>query len=181
MKRIRLRFENLQQVSGGDGIAIVLLTDQERRRALTVICDEPMKQQFLLRMQAPQQCATMLPEAPLTLLPSTYEMMVFGLYDGQYQVALMGNDGETVRLRMSDAVLLTMMSDIPLYIEEGLMARQCVPFEEEATGIAIPINTMDVSRLKHVLQKAVDEENYELASQLRDEINRRHSDHSSQS
>lgn len=164
----------MQQVSGGDGVAIVLLTDQERQRALTVICDEPMQQQLLLRMKVPQQCATMLPEALLTLLPSTYELMVFGLYDGQYQVALMGNDGATVRLRMSDAVLLTMMSDIPLYIEEGLMARQSVPFEEKATGIAIPINTMDVARLKLVLQKAVDEENYELASQLRDEINRRH-------
>ncbi|MBP5338141.1 MAG: UvrB/UvrC motif-containing protein [Prevotella sp.] len=166
----------MQQVSGGDGIAIVLLTDEERRRALTVICDEPIQQQLLLRLKAPKECATMLPEALLTLLPSTYELMVFGLYDGQYQVAMMGNDGETVRLRMSDAVLLTLMSDIPLYIEEGLMARQSVPFEEKATGIAIPINTMDVGRLKLVMQKAVDEENYELASQLRDEIKRRHSE-----
>ena len=175
MKRTRLRFENMQQVVGGDGIAIVLLTDEERRRALTVICDEPMMQQLLLRMRNPRLCSSMLPEVLLSLLPSTYELMVFGLYEGQYQVALMGSDGESTRLRMSDAVLLTLMSDIPLYIEEGLMACQSVPFHENSTGIAIPINTLDVKRLKVVLQKAVDEENYELASRLRDEINRRSS------
>lgn len=163
----------MQQVSGADGIAVILLTDMERRNALTVVCDEPMMQQMLMRMENPQQCRNMLPEALLSLLPSRYEIMVFGLYQGQYQVALMDEGGESARLRMSDAVLLTLMSDIPMYIEESLMTRQCTPFDEKATGIAIPINTMDVPRLRMALQHAIDEENYELASQLRDEIKRR--------
>ena len=55
------------------------------------------------------------------------------------------------------------------------MSRQSTPFDETATGIAIPINTMDVPRLKMALQQAIDNENYELASQLRDEIQRRSS------
>lgn len=173
MKRVRLRFENMQQIVGGDGIALVLLTDMERQRALTVICDEPMMQQLQLRMKNPSLCRTMLPEALLSLLPSSYEMMVFGLYDGQYQVVLMDETGNTARLRMSDAVLLTLISNIPLYIEEGLMASQSVPFDENATSIAIPINTMDMKRLKNALQHAVEVENYELASRLRDEINSR--------
>ena len=173
MNRLKLRFENMQQIVGGDGIALVLLTDMERQRALTVICDEAMMQQLLLRMKNRRLCRTMLPEALLAMLPSTYEMMVFGLYDGQYQVALMDETGNTARLRMSDAVLLTLMSDIPLYIEEKLMVAQSVPFDEKATGISIPINTMDMPRLKMALQHAVDEENYELASKLRDEINNR--------
>ena len=66
------------------------------------------------------------------------------------------------------------MSDIPLYIENGLMERQCYPYDEKADSIAIPINTMDLPRLKMAMEKAVEDENYELASQLRDEINRRH-------
>ena len=151
----------------------MLLTDEERQRVLTVICDEPMMQQLLLRMKNPSLCRTMLPEALLSLLPSSYEMMVFGLYNGQYQVVLMDENGNTAQLRMSDAVLLSIMSHIPLYIEEKLMAAQSVPFDEHATGISIPINTMDVARLKLALQKAIDDENYEMASKLRDEINNR--------
>ena len=141
MRRIRLRLENMQQVKGGDGIAVILLTDMQRMNAITVVCDEQMMQQILMRMQNPRICATMLPEALFSLLPSKYEMMVFGLYQGQYQVVLMDEKGESARLRMSDAVLLMLISDIPLYIEEKLMQRQCTPYDETAPGIAIPINT----------------------------------------
>lgn len=154
-------------------MAIVMLTDDERRRVLTVVCDEPMMQQIYMRLKNPRLCRTMLPETLVGLLPSTYEMMVFGLYEGQYQVAIMDEHGESSRLRMSDAVLLSIISHIPLYIEEDLMRRQSVPFDETATGIAIPINTMDIPRLKMALAKAIDVENYELASKLRDEINNR--------
>ena len=173
MKRIRLRFENLQQVKGSDTMGIILLTDTNRMNVITVVCDEPMMQQIVMRLQNRQLCPTMLPEALVSMLPSKCEMMVFGLYQGQYQVVLMDEKGESARLRMSDAVLLMLISDIPLYIEESLMTRQSTPYDETASGIAIPINTMDVPRLKMALQRAIDDENYELASQLRDEIYRR--------
>ena len=165
----------MQQIAGSDDMGIILLTDMKRLRAITVVCDEPMMQQIMLRVRNPRQCRTMLPEAMLSLLPSKYEIMVFGLFQGQYQVVIMDEKGNSTRLRMSDAVLLMLISDIPLYIEESLMARQSTPYDETATGIAIPINTMDVPRLETALQSAIDDENYELASQLRDEINRRKS------
>lgn len=173
MKKIRLRFENLQQVKGSDFMGVILLTDEDRLNVISVVCDEAMSQQLTLRLQSKPLCRTMLPEALVGLLSSKYEMMVYGLYQGQYQVVLMSCQGETARLRMSDAVLLMLISDIPLYIEENLMKRQSTPYDETAKGIAIPINTMDEPRLKMALQHAIDDENYELASQLRDEINRR--------
>ena len=174
MKRIRLRFESIQQVAGSDELAIILLTDEARKNALSVVCDEPMTRQIVLRLQSPGHCKTMLPEALVAMLGEPHEMMVFGLHDGQYQVVLADASYQrNYRLRMSDAVLLSIISGFPLYIEEMLMRRQCVPFDEQATGIAIPINTMDVERLNLAMQKAIDEENYELASKLRDEMKRR--------
>ena len=53
------------------------------------------------------------------------------------------------------------------------MQRQRVAYDEHGTGVSIPINSMDTPRLKAALRNAVEEENYELASQLRDEIKRR--------
>ena len=174
MKRTLLRFENVQQLVGGEGMAVIILTDEERKRALSVVCDEPMSQQLQMRIANPKACRNMLPETLLGLLPESYEMLVCGLLDGQYQVMLMNGIGDSVRLRMSDAVLLSLISDIQLYIEDNLMERQCTPFDERAQKIAIPINTMDLSRLQSALADAVENENYELASQLRDEINKRH-------
>ena len=174
MRRTLLRFERLQQIVGGEGMAVIILTDMERKNAVSVVCDEPMSQQIQMRVSNPKLCKNMLPETLLSLLTSSYEMMICGLFEGQYQVVLMDDIGNLVRLRMSDAVLLSLMSDIPLYIENGLMERQCYPYDEKADSIAIPINTMDLPRLNMAMEKAVEDENYELASQLRDEINRRH-------
>ena len=175
MRRILLRFENLQQIVGTDDVSVVVLTDEARERALSVVCDVEMTHQLLMRLHGNRElCRTMLPEVLLQLLPSSYEMMIVGIYDGQYQVMLMDMEsGESVRIRTSDAVLLSIISHVPLYIEERLMQRQSVAFEEHATGVSIPINSMDTARLKAALKNAVEEENYELASQLRDEINRR--------
>lgn len=175
MQRILLRFENMQQIMGSEDLSVILLTDEARQRALSVVCDAEMTKQILIRLQGNRKVnKTMLPEALLQLLPSVYEMMIVGIYDGQYQVMLMDvKNGEQVRIRTSDAVLLSIISHIPLYIEERLMQRQSVPFDESATGVAIPINSMDTPRLKAALHNAIEEENYELASHLRDEIKRR--------
>lgn len=174
MKRILLRFESLQQVVGNEHLAVIMLTDEERHRAISVVCDEMMMQQIAFRMNHPDLCKAMLPEVLTRLLPYSLEMVIVGIFDGQYQVVLMDvENGCSERIRMSDAVLLNIISQTPLYIEENLMAKQCSPFDENAKGVAIPINTMATPQLKSALEQAVEEENYELASQLRDEINRR--------
>ena len=171
MKRVRLRFENIQQVVGSDDVAVILLTDMLRERAISVVCDERMTQQFMMRMRHPELCRTFLPEALSQMLEQHYELMVYGLHDGQYQTVLSDIDfNKNTSIRMSDAVLLSMITGYPMYIEETLFMRQSNPFDENAKGIAIPINTMDRSRLNIALQNAIDNENYELASRLRDEI-----------
>jgi bifunctional DNase/RNase len=77
------------------------------------------------------------------------------------------------KIRMSDAVLLSMISDVPLYIDGALMEQQSIPFQEANTRVSIPINTLDIDKLKEALDKAVDEENYRLASVIKDELGRR--------
>ena len=155
-------------------MSVILMTDMDRQRALSVVCDELMTKELMLRLNGNPICQNLVPETLLHFLPSQYEMMVVGVYDGQYQVMLMDMaSAQTERIRMSDAVLLMLISRVPLYIEEGLMQRQCVSFDEHSTGVAIPINTMDVEKLREMLGHAVEDENYELASQIRDEIKRR--------
>ena len=53
------------------------------------------------------------------------------------------------------------------------MSKQCAPYVKEAQGVAIPVNTISTDMLKDALAKAIEEEKYELASHLRDELRRR--------
>lgn len=50
---------------------------------------------------------------------------------------------------------------------------QSMPYAGHADRLAIPINTLDTKKLAIELQKAISEEDYRLASQIQDELNRR--------
>ncbi len=174
MNRIRLCYDSLRQVSGSGELWILVLTDEQRRQSLSVVCDEDIAAQMRLRINAPDISKILLPEALVEMLPSEYEMLIVGVYNGQYQVVLMDvMTGKSTRIRISDAVLLSIISSIPLYIEEELMKRQNAPCDNLNGGVSIPINAMNTEILKVALEKAVEDENYELASHLRDEINLR--------
>lgn len=172
---VRLKFENLQQAKSNDQVAFVQLTDMASKRVITIVCDDAMTQQIKMRLCHLPVCHLLLPEVLADQLSAEdYELQICDLDDGQYQTFLVDNVRRTSRkIRLNDAVLLTLISDIPLYISRDLMERQSFAYEENAHSIQIPINTMDVERLEEALRNAVEEENYLLASKLRDEIKKR--------
>ena len=53
------------------------------------------------------------------------------------------------------------------------MKRQSVPYQRSSNGVAMPLNAISNKMLQEALDKAVEDENYELASHLRDEMRRR--------
>ncbi|MBQ5475754.1 MAG: bifunctional nuclease family protein, partial [Lachnospiraceae bacterium] len=97
-----------------------------------------------------------------------------GIIEGKYRAILYNTKTfDTVSIRVSDAVLLSYISKIPIYIDELLMEKQSVKYEKESNGVSIPLNAMSMELLNSALSKAIAEEKYELASHLRDEIRRR--------
>ena len=76
-------------------------------------------------------------------------------------------------IRASDAVLLSYVGNIPLFIDSALMSRQSVLYKENSKGVSLPVNTISDKMLQTALEKAIFDENYELASHLRDEKKRR--------
>ena len=179
MARIQLKFKSISQIVGTDGLSFIILTDAEEQQALSVVCDKAMADQFCLRMALPETHLQLLPEVLLSVLltdgdANDFELMVYDVADGQYLVTLLNRLTLTMRpIRMSDAVLLALISDIPLYIDQMLMVRQCSPYRPDLPGIQIPINTLETQRLSEELEKAIGEENYRLASFIQKEIQRR--------
>lgn len=178
MERIQLFYKDISEIVGSDGFSVVRLTDAEEQHALSIVCDKAMTMQMTIRFNRMPGREQMLPEVLSEMLLAEgrhdLELMVYDVIDGQYRVTLLNKRTLSLKsIRMSDAVLLHYISKIPLYIERGLMVRQCTPYNPDTTGISIPINTIDTERLNKELARAIEAEDYRLASHLHEEILRR--------
>ena len=179
MGRVQLFYKDMGEIVGSDGFSVVRLTDADEVRAISVICDKLMTDQLTLRIHRQPGREQMLPEVLLRMLLADndindFEMMVSDVCDGQYRVTLINKRTLTMKLiRMSDAVLLSVISRIPLYIDATLMQRQSTPYNPDVRGISVPINTIDLERLNQELDRAIEAEDYRLASYLHEEILRR--------
>ena len=178
MNRVRLFYRDISEVIGSDGFSVVRLTDADKQRAICVICDKDMTAQMSIRYNRLPECKQMLPEVLCSMLldegHNDLELMAYDINDGQYCVTLLNRRTLSLKsIRMSDAILLHYISKIPLYMDEGLLMRQCIPYNPETTGISIPINTLDTEWLNKELNRAIEVEDYRLAAHLHEELKKR--------
>ena len=178
MERVRLKFKSVSEIMGTEEIGLLILTDERELRQIAVPCDKSMIYQFGLRLNRAPVVGRLLPEVLWHVIQmqsgQSFEILVTDIIEGQYRALLVDVETqEPVSLRMSDAVLLSYIAKLPIWIDAQLMDKQSVPYDREARGVAIPVNTISTEMLREALNKAVEEEKYELASHLRDELRRR--------
>ena len=69
-------------------------------------------------------------------------------------------------------MVLAYTFDSPITIKEELLEQQYM--REMGDGLySMPMNSVNIEALEEALKRAIEDENYELASRLRDEIERR--------
>ena len=153
MALVRLYYKNVNEIVGNDDVGVLMLTNEDGTRQLSMVCDKHMVYQFRLRLSKAEIIDKLLPEV-------LWQVVVRNL-DMRFQVVI------------NDLIDGQQIADIPVFIEETLLLRQSVPHDEKSVAVSIPVNVITTDMLKKALEKAVNEENYEQASQLRDELQRR--------
>lgn len=181
MPLTKLKFKSVSEIVGTDDVGLLLLVTEDEQRQLSIVCDKAMIYQFGLRLSHTPVTEKLLPEVLWTVVKRhtelDFQVIINDLVDGQYRTLLYEpHILQAIPIRASDGVLLAKMADLPIYIEERLLLRQSVPHDEQSRGVAVPVNVISDEMLVAALHKAVDEENYEQASQLRDELRRRGKD-----
>lgn len=178
--KTQLFFQEMGQIVGSSHLAVLILTDENYRQAINVICDRAMAQQMTIRTKGQPAREMLLPEVLLQMLmhqgylATDFELLVYDIQDGQYRAELTClPTGHSVPIRASDAVLLSAISDIPLFIDHMLFLRQSSPYVPASSSMVLPINSINTEQLSQALQQAVNEENYRLAAMLQQEINKR--------
>lgn len=118
------------------------------------------------------------------------EVLIYKFEDGAFfsELVLMQNDKEyRIDSRTSDAVAIALRTGSPIFTTEDIMKNMAIVFDEkevltndfqnaeniEDSDDADSTHDVSIEVLKDRLKEAVEEENYEQATKLRDEIKRR--------
>lgn len=102
-------------------------------------------------------------------------VLIYEATDGVYYSRLyFDKNGEEIQLnsRTSDAIALALRFKRPIYTTEEIMEAEHLHDLGEGK-FSVPITSVSVEMLEDALQKAIENEEYEQASQLRDEIRKR--------
>lgn len=182
-KAVKMEVTDVSQGMPGSNRYFVILTEQdgELNRRLSVMVGAAEAQAILVRLRkvdAPR------PTMPDLFVRTLTEMCVFveevyidRVEDGVYHSCITFHNTSTekrytIDSRLSDALALALRFDAPVYCSGKVLCEE--HFREQGNGIiSVPITSVGLSVLREALERAVGEENFEMAARLRDEIARR--------
>ncbi|MBD98476.1 MAG: hypothetical protein CMO34_01420 [Verrucomicrobia bacterium] len=195
MNKIGLEIVGLSYSQTQSGAYALVLAEQEGQRRLPIIIGGFEAQAIAIELE------DMTPSRPLThdLIKSfadsfevkVIEVLIYNLIEGIFYAKLICiKDGKKVEIdtRTSDAVAIAVRFKCPIFTYEFILEDAGIVLDEEdekskpkvkSTKKPIQpkekkgIDSLKLSELKEKLQHAIETENYEEASRLRDEINKR--------
>ena len=192
IKRIKLSILGISFSQVQAGAYALIFSEEDGIRRLPIVIGTPEAQSIAIVMEG------ITPPRPLShdLISSIFkdlninlvEVLIYKFEEGAFfSELLLEQNGIRYKIdsRTSDAVALAIRTNSPIYTTEEIMQNMAIVFDEHtATDHVDPFNNeaeknedelknLRLEALKHRLQDAVSEENYELATRLRDEINRR--------
>lgn len=195
MDKIGLDIVGLSYSQTQSGAYALVLGEQEGKRRLPIIIGGFEAQAIAIELE------DMTPSRPLThdLFKSfaesfdikINEVIIYNLMEGIFHAKLIcekeGNQIE-IDTRTSDAVALAVRFKCPIYTYEFILKEAGIILEDETSSESpkepakkMPavkkekkgIASLKISELQDKLQHAIDTEDYEEASRIRDEINKR--------
>ena len=193
MKKVKLEIVGLSYSQTQSGAYALVLGEAKGKRRLPIIIGGFEAQAIAIELEK------MTPSRPLThdlfkSFADTFEIklkevIIYNLVEGIFYAKLICNNGEKdieIDARTSDAIALSVRFLCPIYTYEFILSSAGIVLDEDAAPTNEPIVETEVvevddndylkkstEELKEMLQTALDEEHYEKASRIRDEINNR--------
>ncbi|MEC9159206.1 MAG: bifunctional nuclease family protein [Bacteroidota bacterium] len=198
MEKIKLEIAGLSYSQTQSGAYALVLSETIGKRRLPIIIGGFEAQAIAIELEK------MTPSRPLThdlfknfaelFKINITEIIIYNLVEGIFFAKLIcEHEGKEIEIdsRTSDAIALAIRFDCPIYTYEFVLSSAGIILDDddiEETSEEItpelnveeisqsPIERMSVKELKSQLKDAIDNEDYENASRLRDEINKRKKD-----
>ncbi len=191
MEKIELKIIGLSYSQTQSGAYALVLAEKKGTRRLPIIIGGFEAQSIAIELEK------MKPSRPLTHdLFKTFveavdvkikEVLIYNLVEGVFYAKIVcDKQGEIIDIdaRTSDAIAIGIRAACPVYTFEHILSSAGIQLEDEieasATAIDAPekelksgLSASSDEELEQLLQEAIDQEDYERASEIRDEIKKR--------
>lgn len=201
MKKVRLEIVGLSYSQTQSGAYALVLGESTGTRRLPIIIGGFEAQAIAIELEkmSPSRPLThdLFKSFAEVFDVKVSEVLIYNLVEGIFYAKLICSDGtRDVELdaRTSDAIALAVRFNCPIYTFEFILKSAGIVLDDE-TGAALTATTENTAvseitenpvaksqeeykeksteELKNLLQTALDEERYEMASKIRDELNQR--------
>jgi uncharacterized protein len=203
MKKIKLEIIGLSYSQTQSGAYALVLGEEKGKRRLPIIIGAFEAQAIAIELENMTPTRPLTHDLFKSLANSfeidIEEVIIFNLLEGVFYAKLVCNDGDKrmeIDARTSDAIAVAVRFGCPIYTYEFILSTAGVVLEENAEeggekGTAAEVQPVEKKKpvasslseselsststeeLKELLKKAIDEEAYERASRLRDELAKR--------
>jgi bifunctional DNase/RNase len=196
MNKIKLEIVGLSFSQTQSGAYALVLGEEGGNRRLPIIIGGFEAQAIAVELE------NMTPTRPLThdlfknfalaYKIDILEIIIYNLKEGVFYSKLICSDGTNeveIDARTSDAIAMAVRFNCPIYTYEFILSQAGVAMDDENLPIEEPkekpkskekkktiaaeFGSQSEEELKESLMKAIDDEAYELASKIRDELNKR--------
>ena len=171
--------KSVSEVLGIKDVALVSLVNATDTRQIVVSCELEMRDLIMKYMTDKPETQMLFPSVVNDILAtrdkSSLEVRINDVKDGVYQTEI--HDRLTQKsfpIRCSDGIFMSVACKLHIYASAEVMRLHSVPYVTGATKVGLPLSVLSEKMLKDSLQMAIETENYEMASNLRDELNKRH-------
>lgn len=201
MSKIKLNVLGISYSQTQSGAYALVLAEEEGERRIPIIIGGFEAQAIAIQLEGLKPPRPLTHDLFLSFATafgiSIQEINIYKLEEGVFYSKLICQDGEkqmTVDARTSDAIALALRFKCSIYTTEDILSKSGIvidiepepkdkpsasskfftdPSPAEPKRPAEELHDFSISELKEMLQEAVKNENYEKASDIRDEINRR--------
>lgn len=195
MDKIELKIVGLSYSQTQSGAYALVLSEKNGTRRLPIIIGGFEAQAIAIELEG------MKPSRPLTHdLFSSFagsfnieikEVLIYNLVEGVFYAKLLcGQNGNEVEIdaRTSDAIAIGLRANCPVYTYEHILSSAGIQLEEEMIETDMEeelddetenesngdeLSALSMNELESLLEEAITNEDYERASEIRDEINKR--------
>jgi len=193
MEKIRLEIIGMSYSQSQSGAYALILGEKNGKRRLPIIIGGFEAQAIAIELEKIKTPRPLTHDLFKSFAESfnieVREILINKFHEGVFYAQLVCTDGareEVVDSRTSDAIALALRFSCPIFTSKDIMKAASIIVDEEteasdAQGSGSPpappvkheFTTQPLNELKELLQAAIDNEEYEKASRIRDELNRR--------
>lgn len=187
MKKIKVKILGLSYSQSQIGSYVLVLAESKGDRKLPIIIKPLSAQYIALKMENIETSTPMTQDLfknfTDALSADVSEVYIYGLTEGMfYCKSILTNamDSYEIPCSVGDAISIAMLYKCPIYVSSSVMDSVGIYMSDEGeiteeqqnqNRNRVEKESASVESLENMLQKAVENEEYEIATQLRDRIN----------